>query len=211
MQAVHTKNRPMITARRQIAVLLTTVACLCGAVSTQAAEMLHWKNVWVRSMPPGTQVTAAYGELMNHGDQTVTISAITADLGSEAQMHDVLADGDQRRMVQLETADIAPGDSLVFEPGGRHIMLLGVSVSPAEGSPVEICALSEAGAKACTQATVSRQVPGEQDGHDHHGAQTAHHADESPAKGSHHAEGSDHIEGSGHTDAEPAGHSGHHH
>jgi copper(I)-binding protein len=167
--------------------------------------MLHWKDVWVRSMPPGTQVTAAYGELMNHGDQTITISKLTADLGSEAQMHDVIAEGDQRRMVQLEEANIAPGASLVFEPGGRHIMIIGVGESPAEGSQVDICALSAAGTRACTQALVSRQAPGEQDSHDHHGAHSAHHADESPAKGSHHAEGSDH------TDAEPAGHSGHHH
>ena len=186
MQAVHTKNRPMNIERLQIAVLLTTVACLCGAVTAQAAEMLHWKDVWVRSMPPGTQVTAAYGELMNHGDQTVTISAITADLGSEAQMHDVVAEGDQRRMVQMETADIAPGDSLVFEPGGQHIMLLGVSVAPAEGSSVEICALSEAGAKACTQAKVSRRAPRAHDSHDHQGAHSGHNAEHDAHSGHHH-------------------------
>ena len=96
-------------------------------MSAQAGVALHWKEAWVRSMPPGTQVTAAYGMLMNHSDETVTISQLTADVGSEAQMHDVIADGDQRRMVQLETADIAPGASLTFEPGGRHIMLIGVA------------------------------------------------------------------------------------
>ena len=30
-----------------------------------AEEMLHWKDAWVRSMPPGAQVSAAYGILMN--------------------------------------------------------------------------------------------------------------------------------------------------
>ena len=54
-------------------------------------------------------------------------------------MHDVIAEGDQRRMVQLNS-DIAPGASLVFEPGGRHMMLLGIT-DAAEGK-VEICALS---------------------------------------------------------------------
>ena len=186
MQAAHISNRPVNTGRQQFNALLCAVACFCGAVATQAEEMLHWKDVWVRSMPPGTQVTAAYGELMNHGDQTVTISAITADLGSEAQMHDVVAERDQRRMVQMETADIAPGDSLVFEPGGQHIMLLGVSVAPAEGSSVEICALSEAGAKACTQAKVSRQAPGAHDSHDHHGAHSGHNAEHYAHSGHHH-------------------------
>ena len=186
MQAVHTKNRPMNTERLQIAVLLTTVACLCGAVTAQAAEMLHWKDVWVRSMPPGTQVTAAYGELMNHSNQTVTISKLTADLGSEAQMHDVIAEGDQRRMVQLEAANIAPGASLVFEPGGRHIMIIGVGESPAEGSRVDICALSTAGTRACTQAKVSRQAPGAHDSHDHHGAHSGHNAEHDAHSGHHH-------------------------
>ena len=186
MQAAHTSNRPVNTGRQQFTGLLCAVACLCGAMATQAEEMLHWKNVWVRGMPPGTQVTAAYGELMNHGDHTVTISAITADLGNEEQMHDVLAEGDQRRMVQMATADIAPGDSLVFEPGGQHIMLLGVSAAPAEGSSVEICALSEAGGKACTQAKVSRQAPGAHDSHDHHGAYSGHNTEHDAHSGHHH-------------------------
>ena len=141
------------------------IACLCtcliASITTQASDLLHWKEVWVRSMPPGTQVTAAYGTLMNHSDETVTISQLTADVGSEAQMHDVIAEGDQRRMMQLETADIAPGASLAFELGGRHIMLIGVTEPLPEGEHIEICAMSAAGAKACTQAVISRQAPGE--------------------------------------------------
>ena len=145
---------------RSIAGVLCLCACLIDSMKARAGELLHWKEAWVRSMPPGTQVTAAYGILMNHSDETVTISQLTADLGSDAQVHDVLADGDQRRMVQIETADIAPGASLIFEPGGQHIMLIGVTEPLPEGGQVEICALSAAGAKVCTEAVISRQAPG---------------------------------------------------
>ena len=155
-----TKLLPTIDVRS-----IVGIACLCtcliASITTQASDLLHWKEVWVRSMPPGTQVTAAYGTLMNHSDETVTISQLTADVGSEAQMHDVIAEGDQRRMVQLKTADIAPGASLAFEPGGRHIMLIGVTEPLPEGAHIEICATSAAGAKACMQAVISRQAPGE--------------------------------------------------
>ena len=82
-------------------------------------------------------------------------------------------------MVQLDTTDIAPGASLVFEPGGRHIMLLGVAEPPAEGSQVEICAQSAAGTKVCAQATVSRQTPDEHDTHNHRNSQSSHNADSS--------------------------------
>ena len=133
-----------------------------------ADEMLHWRDAWVRSLPPGTAVTAAYGSLMNHGSDTVTIVNITSTTGTEAQMHDVIADGDQRKMMQLKSVDIAPGESLAFEPGGRHIMLLGITDAPEEGSDLALCALSARGTEACTRVPVIRQAPGETAPHGHH-------------------------------------------
>ena len=83
-------------------------------------------------------------------------------------MHDVIADGDQRKMAQLNSVDIAPGESLVFEPGGRHIMLLGITDAPEEGRDLALCALSAMGTEACTRAPVTRQAPGETQPHGHH-------------------------------------------
>ena len=136
--------------------------------SSLADEMLHWRDAWVRSLPPGAAVAAAYGSLMNHGSDTVTIVNVTSTTGTEAQMHDVIADGDQRKMVRLNSVDIAPGKSLVFEPGGRHIMLLGITDAPEEGSDVALCAVSAMGTEACTPAPVSRQASGETEPHGHH-------------------------------------------
>ena len=136
--------------------------------SSLADEMLHWRDAWVRSLPPGTAVTAAYGSLMNHGNGTVTIVNVTSTTGTEAQMHDVIADGDQRKMMQLNSVDIAPGESLVFEPGGRHIMLLGITDAPEEGGDLALCAVSARGTEACTRAPVTRQSPGETEPHGHH-------------------------------------------
>ncbi|GIS02636.1 MAG: hypothetical protein CM15mP103_11870 [Gammaproteobacteria bacterium] len=98
-----------------------------------AEEMLHWKDAWVRSMPPGAQVSAAYGMLMNHSDQTVTVSTVSSEISGTAEMHEVIAEGDQRRMAELESIDIAPHETLIFEPGGRHIMLLDIAAPPIEG------------------------------------------------------------------------------
>ncbi len=144
-------------------------AAILVASAAHSGEILHWQSVWVRAMPPGAQVTAAYGNLMNHGDETVQLSGIRSSVSGEAQMHDVMAEGDQRRMVQVMSVEIEPHATLVFEPGGRHIMLLEVSNPPTEGSTVEICALSAAGTESCTQATVERQAP---NGHENH---TGHH------------------------------------
>ena len=160
----------LVTTRRTgyRAVRLACLVAFTTVPFTHAQEMLHWKDVWVRGMPPGAQVTAAYGQLMNHGDHPVTLSGITSDVGTEAQMHDVIADGDQRRMVQLTLVEIAPHETLVFAPGGRHIMLLNVASPPPEGSRVEICAVSAVGSEACVQAPVQRQAPMDHSDHTGH-------------------------------------------
>ena len=148
-----------------------TLMCLLStglSSLSHASEMLHWKDVWVRSMPPGAQVSAAYGMLMNHGDQTITLSTVSSDISGTAEMHEVIADGDQRRMAELESIDIAPHQTLIFEPGGRHIMLLDIAAPPVEGETVEICAVSAAGTRACTEAVVRRQPPATQDTHANH-------------------------------------------
>ena len=148
-----------------------TLMCLLSAglsSLSHASEMLHWKDVWVRSMPPGAQVSAAYGLLMNHGDQTVTLAAVSSDISGTAEMHEVIADGDQRRMAELESIDIAPHETLIFKPGGRHIMLLDITAPPVEGETVGICAVSAAGTRVCTEAAVRREPPTAQNTHANH-------------------------------------------
>jgi copper(I)-binding protein len=162
--------RQHLFRRTQSGAFIALMCLLFAALSSlsHANEMLHWKDAWVRSMPPGAQVSAAYGLLMNHGDQTVTLSTVSSDISGTAEMHEVIADGDQRRMAELESIDIAPHQTLIFEPGGRHIMLLDVAAPPVEGETVEICAVSATGTRACTAALVRRQPPSEQDTHSNH-------------------------------------------
>jgi len=47
-------------------------------------------------------------------------------------------------------------------------MLLDIAAPPVEGETVEICAVSAAGTRACTEAAVKRQAPAEQDTHSSH-------------------------------------------
>ena len=153
-------RRPLSSPKQRDA--FTALVCIVSAglsSLSHANEMLHWKDAWVRSMPPGAQVSAAYGMLTNHSDQTVTLSIVSSEISGSAEMHEVIADGDQRRMAQLESIDIAPHETLMFEAGGRHIMLLDIAAPPIEGESVEICAVSTAGTRACTEAAVRRQAP----------------------------------------------------
>ena len=41
-------------------------------------------------------------------------------------------------MAELESIDIAPHETLIFEPGGRYIMLLDIAAPPIEDETVEL-------------------------------------------------------------------------
>jgi len=127
---------------------------------TAAEQSAHWEDAWVRSVPPGAAVAAAYGRLVHQGDEPVTITGVTSSLGAVAQMHDIIADGDQRRMVGVDASTVAPGEALVFSPGGRHIMLMEFEQAPAEGDEIELCAVTQDGDTICTMAPVRRNAPG---------------------------------------------------
>ena len=123
-------------------------------------EHTRWEDAWVRSAPPGAAVAAAYGRLVNEGTQPLTITAVTSTLGAAAHMHDSVANGDQRRTVRADARTLAPGDALVFAPGGLHIMLMEFEQAPAKGAEIQLCALTQNNDAICTAAPVRRDAPG---------------------------------------------------
>ena len=150
-----TTVRPLLSAK----VMRVVALCLLPLSAIATDDSAHWKEAWVRSVPPGAAVAAAYGSLMNQSAAPITITAVTSTLGAAAQMHDIVAEGDQRRMVHVKTKTLAPREALVFAPGGLHIMLMEFEQAPNEGDEIELCALAQDGSAICTSALVRRNAP----------------------------------------------------
>ncbi|MEL0137191.1 MAG: copper chaperone PCu(A)C [Halieaceae bacterium] len=132
---------------------------LLPMAAVSAADDARWEGAWVRNVPPGAAVAAAYGSLLNSGSAPVTVTAVTSTLGAAAQMHDIVASGDQRRMVPVDARTLAPGEALVFTPGGLHIMLMEFAEAPKEGDAIELCAVTIDSETICTLAPVRRDAP----------------------------------------------------
>ena len=76
------------------------------------------------------------------------------------------------RMEQLPGLKLAPGETATLEPGGTHLMLLGLKRMPAPGEIVEICLTSTEQEQFCSDATARKSAndsgDGEKDEHAHH-------------------------------------------
>jgi copper(I)-binding protein len=91
---------------------------------------LAFTEARVRQPIPGQDKTVAYFTVSNQGSRPVSLVAARAEGVGAIELHTTVRDGDMVRMRRLREVSVAPGESVVFEPGGRHLMLFRVTELP---------------------------------------------------------------------------------
>lgn len=83
---------------------------------------------WSRQPAEGQTNTAVYGVVTNAGDEDITVVAASTSATDTVELHQVTMNDDgQMSMSEKEGGYvIAAGESFTFEPGGPHIMMLGI-------------------------------------------------------------------------------------
>ncbi len=142
---------------------LPLLACL-AATPCLAQVSLH--DAWVRALPPGQPVTAAYLGIRNEGAGPVVVSAVSVEGAGKVEIHQTRSEDGLARMEQLSTLTVSPGGQLELAPGGIHLMLFELSGMPAVGEQRRLCLQIEGGEEVCTLAEVRKSAAGS--GHAHH-------------------------------------------
>ncbi|TVP76160.1 copper chaperone PCu(A)C [Thioalkalivibrio sp.] len=140
-------------------------ACVCPDEVTLA------EPAWVRLPPPNLSVTAAYMTLGNRGDDDLTVVAAESPIAGTVELHEHLQDAaGVMRMRQVASLALPAGGSLAMEPGGFHLMLIGLHQPLAEGETVPVILHLADGRTLEVAAEVRRAAPGrDHDAHHHHG------------------------------------------
>lgn len=84
-------------------------------------------EAWVKAADDG--MTAAFAELKNGTEATLTITKVTSNASPDTQLHETVTDDQHNSMMQEVTAGftLEPEQELLLEPGGNHIMLMDLS------------------------------------------------------------------------------------
>ena len=93
------------------------------SVSSFAAQ-LKITTPWVREAPPTARNLAGYVELSNQSDKTIVVNEAKSPLFAQVQLHVTTFVNGMMRMTEIKELKIAPGETVTFEPGGRHFMLM---------------------------------------------------------------------------------------
>lgn len=89
-------------------------------------EELYAEQAYIRAMPPGQQVTAAFLKLVNSSDRACVITGGSSPIASEIQIHEHQHSEGMMKMRPLASVIVEAGQSLMFEPGQLHLMLFGI-------------------------------------------------------------------------------------
>ncbi len=108
----------------QISNLFVLTVLLGGCEPVPTAPVLSLEDGWVRAVPPGMKMTAAYGGFTNHGMETIEITSFSSDSFADVGLHLTTMENGISRMEQLPGFSQPPGTSAVLKPGGLHLMLM---------------------------------------------------------------------------------------
>ena len=88
---------------------------------------------WSRALPPVAPNGAAYFRIVNHGKAADRIVSAHSPVADRAELHTHEMKEGVMTMRRVPSAEVPAGGGLSFEPGGLHVMLLGLKQPLVEG------------------------------------------------------------------------------
>ena len=85
---------------------------------------LAFEDAWVRPLPPGMKMTAAFGKIRNPGSEAIELVSFSSPYFGDVSLHRTeLVDG-VSKMREVPMLAIPAGEAVELAPGGYHLMLM---------------------------------------------------------------------------------------
>lgn len=122
--------------RHPVFVYLISALTLASAASEKAGVSV--RDAWIRETPPGVAMMAGYMVLQNNTSRPQVLVAATSSGFERVMIHRTVVKDGMAGMVHASRIELAPGASLIFAPGGYHLMLMNPKRALRAGDPVVI-------------------------------------------------------------------------
>ncbi len=129
-----------------------TTSSTSGAGSTSSASTspLTLEDGWVKAVDVAAApmpMTAVFGTLHNGTGEEVTVSGGSSPAAEAVELHEVVRTDSGAMQMQPKPGGfvLAAGADHTLQPGGDHVMLMGVTESLVNGAEVEVTLQTSAG------------------------------------------------------------------
>lgn len=112
--------------------LVTALLALCVQGSVRVATMaaaettLSVTGAWAYESPPTVTNGVAYLTVLNQGTAPDRLVGVAGAVSEAVELHTHVLEGSMMKMRRVEAVELRPGIPAVLQPGGDHIMLIGL-------------------------------------------------------------------------------------
>lgn len=142
----------MTTLLRSLFAALALASSLAGAGE---ATNIAIGGAYVRLPPPGQSISAAYLSIDNSGEACKLIKA-DSPVASNVELHNHTHDGGVMRMRRVDAIEVPAKGKALLQPGGYHIMLIGLKAPLQDGQQVPLTLTFDNGSSKTISAPVQR-------------------------------------------------------
>ncbi|MDR2838895.1 MAG: copper chaperone PCu(A)C [Azonexus sp.] len=139
--------------------LLAAGLILSTGVLAGAADQITVDDPYVRLAPPNAPATAAFMVIKNSGSGDVKLIKADNPASRVTELHTHINDGGVMKMRPVASVDIKAGGATTLQPGGLHLMMIGLKAPLKEGDVVPLTLGFDDGSVKQIEARVVRPVP----------------------------------------------------
>ncbi|MCU7872892.1 MAG: copper chaperone PCu(A)C [Candidatus Thiodiazotropha sp. (ex Lucinoma borealis)] len=142
---------------RQITLLgLLIISTSQWAVAGSVGDSIMVDDPYVRAVPPGQPNSASFMSLHNKSGQGYTLIGASTSVAEVAELHTHTMDGGMMRMRKVEKINVPAGERVSLQPGGLHIMLIGLKQKLVPDERVQLTLKFEDGSHLKVEAPVRK-------------------------------------------------------
>jgi copper(I)-binding protein len=97
-------------------------------------DQVTLERAWSPETIPGRSNGVVYLDIQNASDAMIQLVSVSSDIASKASIHESLLVDGMMKMQSVSSVTIQPGERVSLEPGGLHVMLMGLKEQLAVGN-----------------------------------------------------------------------------
>ena len=105
---------------------------------SEQESKLSWRAGHANALIPGQEVSAGYLSISNNGDQDETLVNFDSEAAAMVRLHESSMSNGMMSMKHIESLLIPAGETLEFQPGGLHLMIMGADREAFAGESIDI-------------------------------------------------------------------------
>tara|TARA_Y100000590_G_C15421578_1_gene901606 strand:+ start:87 stop:494 length:408 start_codon:yes stop_codon:yes gene_type:complete len=129
---------------------------LIASCNSNTSSSVEITSLRVFAPLPGTNTAVAYMTIVNKTDNLITFRKVHSPEFEHAEIHENTLENGISRMRRLDKVTISEGDTVIFNAGGMHIMLVEPREDMVVGSHVTLQILHDYGELKVTTKILNR-------------------------------------------------------